>query len=93
MEALEKTQNPDLLYIGYNLAALALARRTKLSIDWLTRRYLEMREQLEDSPIYQMTVNIGVEKGLKQGFEQGLKRGLRQGIKQGLGQEGPRTRS
>lgn len=60
---------PEALQRRYWQAVVVLEKESKM--EWLT-------------PLEQMFLNDGIQKGLKQGLEQGLERGLVQGLEQGL---------
>lgn len=82
MTSLHKAGDASLAYIGYNLAALTFLRHGADSPDlnWITRSYNHMQEFFEESPIYQMTLNKGIEQGIERGIEQGLEQGLEQAL-------------
>lgn len=71
MTSLYKTGDASLAYIGYNLAALTFLRHgaDNPDLNWITRSYEHMQEFFEESPIYQMILNKGIEQGLEQALE------------------------
>lgn len=68
MTSLHKNGDASLAYIGYNLAALTFRRRDKNhpDLNWITRSYKHMQEFFEESPIYQMTLKEGLDKGVRE---------------------------
>src|SRR5260221_11700637 len=50
-------------------------RQSLADQQWLTRRFREMHDRLQESPIYQEILNEGLEKGLREGRESGLAQG------------------
>ena len=55
------------------------AKAQATDLEWLIRRFREMHDIIQDSPIFQEILREGMEKGLEQGRELGLEQGLEQG--------------
>jgi hypothetical protein len=62
----ERSEDADLLVIGYNLAMLALKRHKSADLDWLLKEFIYMQERFEDSPFYQMIEARALEKSLNE---------------------------
>jgi predicted transposase YdaD len=78
-QELDEIEKAALELIGYTLAALVFRRQSAADQQWLIRRFREMHDRLQESPIYQEILNEGLEKGLREGRESGIAVGLAQG--------------
>lgn len=56
----------DLMLLGYTFASLVFSRKNKFELEWLFREFSGMRDIFRDSPIYQIILDEGIEKGRKQ---------------------------
>ena len=75
-----KAQATEVEVIAFTLAAFVLQQRHQSTdLEWLIRRFREMHDIIQDSPIFQEILREGMEKGLEQGRELGLEQGLEQG--------------
>ena len=75
---------PDLLGLGQICAGLVLT--DEISKQWLKERFSKVLDILQDSWVYQETLQKGIEQGLEEGLEKGREQGLSQGRLQGLQQ-------
>jgi predicted transposase YdaD len=72
----------DLLELGHFLAGLIF--NDENDKQWLKERFNKVLDIIEDSWVYQETIQKGLKKGLEQGLEQGREEGLEQGRQQGI---------
>ena len=72
---------PDLLGLGQICAGLIFTDET--SKQWLKERFNKVLDILQDSWVYQETLQKGIEQGIEKGREQGLEEGLEKGLSQG----------
>ena len=78
----------DLLMIGYYFASLVFIDEEERQ--WLTERFGEVKEIIEESWVYQANIQKGFEQGLEKGREEGRENGREQGREQGR-QQGLQT--
>ena len=71
----------DLLALGHNLAGLIFTN--EIDKQWLKERFGKVQDILEESWVYQETIQKGLEQGLEQGFEKGREEGREEGRQQG----------
>jgi len=68
-----REQATEVEVVAFTLAAYALERKHKtVDLEWLIRRFREMHDTIEDSPIFQEILREGLEKGLERGREEGM---------------------
>jgi hypothetical protein len=71
-----ETRATEVELIAFTFASFVLQQKHKtVDLDWLVRRFREMHDIIQDSPIFQEILREGMEKGIKQGLEQGLEQG------------------
>jgi len=68
----------DLLELGHFLTGLIFEDENDKQ--WLRERFNKVQDIIEDSWVYQETIQKGLEKGLEQGREEGFEQGRQQGI-------------
>ncbi len=75
-----ETQATEVELIALTLASFALQQNKKTAdLEWLIRRFREMHDIMQESPIFQEILREGLEKGIELGREKGLEQGLEQG--------------
>jgi hypothetical protein len=62
---LGETGKTELELVGFTLASFAFTRLDEIEQDWLTRRFHKMHDILYNTPIYQLILKEGEEKGWK----------------------------
>jgi predicted transposase/invertase (TIGR01784 family) len=72
LRELDVPEHKELALLGFKLASLVFKRKSKDNLDWLIRSFKEMHDILHDTPIYQLILEEGREKGLEEGREKGL---------------------
>jgi predicted transposase YdaD len=72
---------PDLLGLGQICAGLVLT--DEISKQWLKERFSKVLDILQDSWVYQETLQKGIEQGLEEGLEKGREQGLEEGLEKG----------
>ncbi len=67
-----ETQATEVEVIAFTLAAFVLEQKNKtVDLEWLIRRFREMHDLIEDSPIFREILQEGLEKGREEGMGQG----------------------
>jgi hypothetical protein len=64
---LQVAGNLDLLQIGQLIASLAFGNRRPADQEWVFRRYREMYDRLQETPLYKEMTRLATEKGLQEG--------------------------
>ncbi len=72
LRELDTPEYKELALLGFKLASLVFKRKSQNELDWLIRSFKEMHDILHDTPIYQLILEEGREKGLEEGREKGL---------------------
>ncbi len=63
-----ETQATEVEVIAFTLASFVLQKKNKtVDLEWLVRRFREMHDIIQDSPIFQEILREGMEKGIEQG--------------------------
>ncbi len=70
-----ETQVTELETIGYTLASFVLQKKSIVDQEWLIRRFREMHDIMQDTPIFQEILREGMEKGMEKGIEVGIEQG------------------
>ena len=64
----EPAQATEVEVIAFTLASFVLQQRNKAAdLEWLIRRFREMHDIIQDSPIFQEILREGLEQGREQG--------------------------
>jgi len=74
-----EAQITELEVIGYTLASFVLQQKDAVDQEWLIRRFREMHDIMQDTPIYQEILKEGMEKGVELGRQEGREEGIEQG--------------
>lgn len=75
-----ETQATEVEVIAFTLASFVLQKRNKTAdLEWLVRRFREMHDIIQDSPIFQEILREGMEKGMEEGMEKGIEKGIEKG--------------
>src|SRR5437764_15470432 len=69
--------NLDLLQIGQLIASLAFGNTRPADQEWALRRYREMYDRLQETPVYKEMTRLATEKALKEA-EEARKKALRE---------------
>jgi len=72
----------DLLGLGHFCAGLVFT--DEISKQWLKERFSKVLDIIQESWVYQETLQKGREEGLEQGRQQGIEQGIEQGRQQGI---------
>jgi predicted transposase YdaD len=72
----------DLLGLGQFCAGLVF--KDEISQQWLKERFDKVLDIIQESWVYQETLQKGREEGRQQGLEEGLEKGRQQGLEKGL---------
>jgi predicted transposase/invertase (TIGR01784 family) len=72
LRELDVPEHKELALLGFKLASLVFKRKSQDNLAWLIRSFKEMHDILHDTPIYQLILEEGREKGLEEGREKGL---------------------
>jgi predicted transposase YdaD len=80
---LQVAGNLDLLQIGQLIASLAFGNTRPADQEWALRRYREMYDRLQETPVYKEMTRLATEKALQEGLREGRQEGLREGIQEG----------
>ncbi len=68
LRELDIPEHKELALLGFKLASLVFKRKSQNDLEWLIRSFKEMHDILHDTPIYQLILEEGREKGLEQGL-------------------------
>jgi hypothetical protein len=85
LNELDTPEHKDLALVGFKLASLVFNQKSQDHLAWLVRSFKEMHDILHDTPIYQLILEEGREKGLEEGRQKGLQEGRQKGLKEGRG--------
>jgi predicted transposase YdaD len=72
---LQGAGNLDLLQLGQLIASLAFGHRRPADQEWLLRRYREMYDRLQETPLYQEMMRLASEKVRQEALQEGLREG------------------
>ncbi|HZU02045.1 MAG TPA: GNAT family N-acetyltransferase [Ktedonobacteraceae bacterium] len=72
---LQVAGNLNLLQIGQLIASLAFGDRRPDDQEWVFRRYREMYDRLQETPLYKEITRLATEKALQEGHQEGLREG------------------
>ncbi len=64
---LQVAGNLELLQIGQLIASLAFGNRRPADQEWVFRRYREMYDRLQETPLYKEITRLATEKGVQEG--------------------------
>jgi predicted transposase YdaD len=76
---LQVAGNLDLLQIGQLIASLAFGNTRPADQEWTLRRYREMYDRLQETPVYKEMTRLATEKALQEGRQEGLREGIQEG--------------
>jgi predicted transposase YdaD len=68
----------DLLQIGQLIASLAFGDRRPADQEWVLRRYREMYDRLQETPVYKEMTRLASEKARQEGIQEGQLRASRE---------------
>src|SRR5438552_14889693 len=75
---LQGAGNLDLLQIGQLIASLAFGDTRPADQEWVFRRYREMYDRLQETPLYKEMTRLASEKAHQEGLQEGQLRASRE---------------
>lgn len=70
LRELDIPEHRELALLDFKLASLIFKRKSREDLDWLIRSFKQMHDILHDTPIYQLILEEGREKGLEEGRDE-----------------------